>query len=90
MDLSKRLEFSENLFVQEVDGELVLLDMQSENYFGLDAVASKIWQILNADKSLAETAEILQEIYDVDESTLRRDLETFVQQLLDNGLATFS
>lgn len=90
MDLSKRLECSENLFVQEVDGELVLLDMQSENYFGLDAVASKIWQILNADKSLAETAEILQEIYDVDESTLRRDLETFVQQLLDNGLATFS
>lgn len=90
MDLSKQVMFSEKLFVQEVDGEFILLDMQSQNYFGLDAVASDIWRIFNEGKNLAETVKTLQETYEVDEDTLYRDLEIFVRQLIDNGLATLS
>ena len=90
MDFSKRVRFSEDLFVQEVDGEMVLLDMQSENYFGLDEVASDIWRLLGEGKSLEETARALGEIYEVEEATLRADLEAFVRQLLDHGLASLS
>ena len=38
MDLNKKITFADTVFAQEVDGEMVLLDMNSENYFGLDAV----------------------------------------------------
>ncbi|WP_456428747.1 PqqD family protein [Nitratifractor sp.] len=88
MDFSKKVEFSDKLFVQEVDGELVLLDMQSENYFGLDATASDIWRILQEGKTLDETVNALLEIYDVDAETLRKDLSNFVSQLQEQGLAT--
>ncbi len=88
MDFSKKVQLSETLFAQEVDGEMVLLDMKSENYFGLDAVASEIWKLLQEGKSLEEILLELMEIYDVDETTLRQDLSNFIEQLQEQGLAT--
>ena len=87
MDFTKKVCFSEALFAQEVDGEMVLLDMNSENYFGLDSVASDIWRLLQEGKTLDGCREELLEIYDVEADRLRNDLEAFVQQLIDNGLA---
>jgi len=87
MDFSKRVRFPETIFAQEVDGEMVLLDMNSENYYGLDAVATEIWRLLREGKSLEETAAELLELYDVEEAQLRQDLEAFVSQLTEQGLA---
>jgi len=88
MDFSKKVQLSETLFAQEVDGEMVLLDMKNENYFGLDAVASEIWRLLQEGKTLEEILHELMEIYDVDETTLRQDLSNFIGQLQEQGLAT--
>ncbi len=87
MDFSKRVRFPETLFAQEIDGEMVLLDMTTENYYGLDAVATDIWRLLEEGKSLEETAEALREIYEVDDARLREDLEGFVSRLMEQGLA---
>jgi len=86
MDFSKRVEIPDTLFAQEVDGEMVLLDMASENYYGLDEVGTEIWRILNEGKTLEETVAELLEIYEVDETTLRQDLERFVTHLTEHGL----
>jgi ornithine carbamoyltransferase len=87
VDFLKKIRFPETLFAQEVDGEMVLLDMRSENYYGLDAVATDIWRLLQEERNLEETVEALLEIYEVEESQLRRDLETFVSGLVEQGLA---
>ncbi len=87
MDFSKRVRFPETLFAQEIDGEMVLLDMTTENYYGLDAVATDIWRLLEEGKSLEETAEALREIYEVEDAHLREDLEGFVSRLMEQGLA---
>jgi len=87
MDFSKRVRFPETLFAQEIDGEMVLLDMTTENYYGLDAVATDIWRLLEEGKSLEETAEALREIYEVEDARLREDLEGFVSRLMEQGLA---
>ena len=86
MDFSRHIEFPETLFVQELDGEIVLLDMESENYFGLDSVATDIWYLLQKGLSLNETTSALLEIYDVEEERARQDLERFINHLLENGL----
>jgi hypothetical protein len=88
MDFTKKIIFSDTVFAQEVDGEMVLLDMNSENYFGLDSVASDIWRLLGEGKSVGETYAALLEIYDVEEEQLRADLEAFIQKLLDDGLVS--
>ena len=86
MDLSQKVVFSDTVFAQEVDGEMVLLDMNSENYFGLDGVGTDIWQAIEEKKVLQEVLDTLLEQYDAEEEVLKKDLITFVQKLEESGL----
>lgn len=90
MDFTKKAVISEAVFAQNVDGEMVLLDMNSENYFGLDGVATDIWQLLSEGKTLEEMYSALIEMYEVEEVQLKEDLEAFIQKLLDDGLVTLA
>ena len=87
MDLFSRVVFSDTIFAQEIDGEMVLLDTQSENYFGLDKVGSSIWYAIEAENGLLERVlRRLLEEYDVEENVLKHDLLVFVEQLAQSGL----
>ena len=86
MDLNKKVTFADTVFAQEVDGEMVLLDMNSENYFGLDEVGTAIWQAMQEKESLKEVLEVLLEQYEVEEDVLKKDLATFVEKLEESGL----
>jgi len=86
MNLSQKVIFAETVFAQEVDGEMVLLDMESENYFGLDEVGTAIWQAMQEKETLQEVLEVLLEQYEVEEEMLRSDLSGFVEKLVASGL----
>ena len=86
MDLSSRVRLPETLLTQKVDDELVLLDTESENYYGLDGVGAEIWQLLRKGESLEEILTILLDRYEVEEARLRRDLLDFVSQLQERRL----
>ncbi len=86
MNLNSKVTFADTVFAQEVDGEMVLLDMNSENYFGLDAVGTDIWQAMQERETLQEVLEALLEQYEVEEDVLKKDLLTFVEKLQESGL----
>jgi len=86
MNLDQKVTFAETVFAQEVDGEMVLLDMESENYFGLDEVGTAIWQAMQEYESLQEVFNTLLEQYDVDAEVLEHDLSDFVGKLVESGL----
>ena len=86
MDLNSKVTFADTVFAQEVDGEMVLLDMNSENYFGLDAVGTDIWQAMQENTNLNEVLAVLLEQYEVEESVLKADLLAFVVKLQESGL----
>jgi len=88
MDLKKKVTFADTVFAQEVDGEMVLLDMNSENYFGLDAVGTDIWQAMQEKETLEEVLKTLLEQYEVEEDVLKKDLLDFVEKLKESGLIT--
>ena len=86
MDLNSKVTFADTVFAQEVDGEMVLLDMNSENYFGLDAVGTDIWQAMQENANLNEVLAVLLEQYEVEKSVLKADLLAFVVKLQESGL----
>ena len=87
MELNEKIVFADTVFAQEVDGEMVLLDMNTENYFGLDEVGTSIWQAIEENNGdLAEVFEVLMAQYDVEEEVLKRDLSAFVKRLAESGL----
>lgn len=72
--------------MQELSGESVLLDLKSEQYFGLDAVGTRIWQLIEQDGDLINVFEQLLDEYEVEAEQLERDIIELVDQLLEAGL----
>jgi len=86
--LSSTISISKEVLSQEVSGETVLLDLQSESYFGLDAVGTRIWQLLQEENHLQQLFDTMLEEYDVDEKQLEKDLNELLDKLIDEGLIT--
>jgi len=72
---------------RELDGEAVLLDLESEVYFGLDLVGTRIWSLLEADRPLGEVHRLLLAEYEVGAEEAWRDLVELVGRLVAAGLA---
>ena len=83
-----RLSSAENLLTRKVGDELVLLDMVTEMYFGLDPVGVAMWEAICETGTIAGAHEALVPQYDVDADRLLSDLQELTDQLVDKGLLT--
>ena len=84
--LNQKLTISENTLSQELQGEIVILNMESESYYSLNPVGSKVWQLLTSKETVKRAIEQLLQIYLVDESTLRRDVTLLAEELVQEEL----
>jgi hypothetical protein len=80
------LHRSEDVLFQEVGGEAVLLDLASEQYFGLDPVGTRIWELVDGKASLRDIHGTLCAEYDADAARIGEDLLGLAVRLLDAGL----
>jgi hypothetical protein len=72
--------------VKEMEGEAVLLNLESADYFGLDAVGARMWVVATSSPTLEDAFETLRGEYDVDGERLRRDLTALLDRLQRRGL----
>ena len=72
--------------MRELEGESVLLNLDSERYFGLNETGTRMWSVLSTCKSIEAAYRKLMDEYEVDAQLLRRDLSELVGKLLDQGL----
>jgi hypothetical protein len=84
--LTDTLRVSDDVVARDVGGEVMLLDLVSGTYFGLDAVGGEFWKLLGAGKSPQEARDALLAEYDVSAEELDRDLEALLEELARNGL----
>ena len=71
---------------QQVRGETVLLDLNGESYFGLDAVGTRIWQLLQEHSDLQKIYDSMLEEYDVEGEQLEKDIDELITKLVEAGL----
>ena len=88
MNLNQNVTLSPEVISQEVSGETVLLDLESENYFGLDEVGTRIWQLMKETNDLQAIYQTLLAEYDVSEERLQQDLDTLLGEISGLGLVT--
>lgn len=77
---------SEEVLYQEVGGEGVLLDLASEQYFGLDPVGTRIWNLLDGDTCLDRIHAALADEYAADPARIGEDLLALARSLAEAGL----
>lgn len=80
------LQKPDHVLLRELDGQAVLLNLETETYFGLDEVGTRMWTELVSGASVDRACQRLQREFDVDPGVLRGDLEALVTELLDAGL----
>ncbi|MEM9543677.1 MAG: PqqD family protein [Cyanobacteria bacterium P01_E01_bin.42] len=88
--LTQKVSLAENVLIQDLAGESVLLDLESEEYFGLDEIGTRMLTVAGESESLQVAYEILLAEYEVDEIRLKQDLLEFVAQLVEYGLVRVS
>jgi hypothetical protein len=75
-----------SVLMREVSGESVILDLNSEQYYGLDAVGTRMWAVLTASPSVGAALETLLDEYDVEREVLLRDVTDLLGRLAALGL----
>ena len=87
MKLTDRFTVSEDVVAREVGGETVLLDLNSGQYFGLDAVGGRIWELLSdAPRNLSELCDQIESEFDAPRERIESDLVALATQLRDQEL----
>lgn len=84
--LPGRVEVPSDVLFQELKGEAVLLNLETERYYGLDSVGTRMWQLMAADGDVIGAFEQLASEYDVAPDVLRRDMAELIAKLSDIGL----
>lgn len=70
----------------ELGEDVVILDLASSSYLGLDGVGAAVWGALVEPCTVGELEARLAAEYEVDPAELGRDLRSFLSDLVDRGL----
>jgi hypothetical protein len=76
----------ESVVSADLEGEAVLLNVETGVYFGLDELGSEIWHLLEQSQTEEAIIQHLMGEYDVSADVLRADLVDFLDVLRDKGL----
>ena len=84
--LQQRFRPADNVVFRELDGEAIILHLDSGTYFGLDGVGTSIWRRLERQESVGVVVDALVGEFEVDAPRARLDVEQLITQLVDKGL----
>jgi len=86
ISFSDRVTVPDDVLISHLQEESVILNLDSERYFGLDDVGTRFLSVLTTSESIEAAYERLRHEYDVDPQVLRSDLLALIENLLDQGL----
>ena len=86
ISFSDRVRVPHDVLISNLQEESVILNLDSERYFGLDDVGTRMLSVLSTSDSIEAAYESLLEEYDVDGQVLRQDLLALVESLVQKGI----
>lgn len=86
MNLPASITISSDVMTRQVGDEIVLLDLAGGNYFGLNPVGARIWQLLGEGKATGEVPDILAAEFDVGRDQAEEDTRKLLLDLQAQGL----
>lgn len=75
-----------HVLVRYLDKESVLLNLETEKYFGLDETGTRMWQLITASPCIDSAYQELLAEFDVEPELLRANLMDLLSRLVESGL----
>jgi hypothetical protein len=85
-DPSSRFHIPATVAARSLGDEVVILDLVSGTYYGLDDCGKRIWDLFSEGRSIGETCEALLVEYDAGAETVLADVQRLAGELLDRKL----
>jgi Coenzyme PQQ synthesis protein D (PqqD) len=86
VSLMDRVIVPSHVLIRVLDKESVLLNIETERYFGLDETGTRMWQLVTAAPKIEVAYQQLLDEYDVQPELLRENLTDLLGRLVENGL----
>ena len=77
---------NKKIIQSKIGEEVVMLDMESGFYFGLNSVASVIWNLLEQEIAFDVLIDKLMETFDVERSLCESDTRELIDQMLEKKI----
>lgn len=81
MHLTDRAILTPDVITRRIGGEVVILDLASGEYFGLNAVGARAWQLLGEGKTLGDVCAALAMEYDMTPDEVQPDVLRLAEDL---------
>jgi hypothetical protein len=75
-----------HVLVRFLDRESVLLNLETERYFGLDETGTRMWQLATGSPNIDAAYQELLAEFDVEPELLKTNLTELLSRLKENGL----
>jgi len=86
ISFSDRVTVPDDVLISHLQDESVILNLDSERYYGLDNVGTRFLSVVTTSESIETAYQRLRVEYDVDPQILRNDLLALIENLIDQGL----
>jgi hypothetical protein len=86
VSFSDRAAAPAHVLVRVLDRESVLLNLETERYFGLDETGTRMWQLATGSENIDAAYQELLAEFDVEPDLLRSNFTELLSRLVDNGL----
>ena len=86
VSLDERAFAPSRVLCQDLGDEAVLLDLETETYFGLNSIGSRFWKLVTTAPTIRDAIEVMIEEYDVAPDELERDMVALIEDLVGRGL----
>lgn len=71
-----------------IEGEAVILSLDTKILRGLNAVGSRVWELIDGRRSVDEIVDVIAREFATERTRAAPDVDAFVQALLDRSLVT--
>jgi hypothetical protein len=75
-----------DIVTAEIEGKTVFMSIEAGNYYALDEVGARIWEIIENQTTVGQIIDILGSEFEVSPEVCENDTKLFLQQLLDEKL----
>lgn len=86
LETSTRVVRDPELYAAQLDGETVMMNLETSRYYGLNRVGSRVWELLAQPMSVSELCGTLQDEFEVTPEACEQEVAALVQKLVDEKL----
>ncbi len=78
------------MVASELDGEMVLLNLATEEHYSLNEVGTRLWDLTDGKRTVAEMIDTILHEYEAERAGVTEDVLDLFQELTDEGLVAWN